>query len=663
MYKYCSNPLLFLKSLTPLFLQTRVVEHFETKLSCVQGPEISASNTMVSTRQSRTQQQEEEGGGGGGGIRNKARVSLACCNCRCQKIKCDGIVPCKGCFSHDSMCTYEPVKSTKLEEHQLERHHFSVGHKAKDTEAGEDEHRELATRILARRDSVRIIIISGICVDSECNAYKVDKRPCCMCGKNNLPKITLLCDNCDDPYHIHCVGLEAVPPPEEKWVCTRCVVLDQSLIPTHSISGTCRRPRPSKVASDLANLEMNAARDHYLYHNVTPQTDGLYHCPWEKDQNSNCQHKPDKLKCNYEYGKISPSPLLLLMLIIRVSASLFVDSHLKPYKCQVALCKEISFSSAACLLRHEREAHAMHGHGNKPFLCTYDGCERSVHGNGFPRHWNSLDHMKRAHNDPGHPKSNASESPRSAPTKSKKRKAGDNPDSPFVKKGPKRVATPLVAMQHQQPQEPGLPELYHEKQRLLSIINQEATRYVFGLYHYRSTFLSNCSASIMPKGPGPDIKEYSLHQHYQMIDDDNASTPLDTFNQEYPIISLRQDQQNFPSWTSHAERMSPPVSRPEKKLSAKELLAQGLFPTWKENAAGEELDSPDEMQKDPLATQIWRLYSKTKKQLPNQERMENLTSRIMGMSLLRRKREEAARYVLGICHCGSTFCLTVLPGY
>jgi GATA-binding protein len=83
----------------------------------------------------------------------------------------------------------------------------------------------------------------------------------------------------------------------------------------------------------------------------------------------------------------------------------------------------------------------------------------------------------------------------------------------------------------------------------------------------------------------------------------------------------------------------------------KELLRESFFPTWKDDAAGEELDSPDEMQKkDPLATQIWRLYSKTKKQLPNQERMENLTWRMMAMNLRKRRQEEAARYVLEICH-------------
>lgn len=46
------------------------------------------------------------------------------------------------------------------------------------------------------------------------------------------------------------------------------------------------------------------ARHYYLYYNVTPQADGLYHCPWENDLNSNCQHEPKKLKCHYEYASI-----------------------------------------------------------------------------------------------------------------------------------------------------------------------------------------------------------------------------------------------------------------------------------------------------------------------------------------------------------------------
>lgn len=58
------------------------------------------------------------------------------------------------------------------------------------------------------------------------------------------------------------------------------------------------------------------------------------------------------------------------------------------------------------------------------------------------------------------------------------------------------------------------------------------------------------------------------------------------------------------------------------------------------------MDSPEEMQKmDPLGIQIWKLYSKTKSQLPNKERMDNLSWRMMSMSL-KLKEQERARSVM-----------------
>lgn len=98
-----------------------------------------------------------------------------------------------------------------------------------------------------------------------------------------------------------------------------------------------------------------------------------------------------------------------------------MDSHLKPYRCKAESCEGARFSSTACLLRHEREAHGLHGHGDKPFLCVYEGCERAVPGNGFPRQWNLRDHMKRVHND--HGSSSGSPTNGSAqPSKGRKRK-------------------------------------------------------------------------------------------------------------------------------------------------------------------------------------------------------------------------------------------------
>ncbi|KAF2743404.1 hypothetical protein M011DRAFT_471349 [Sporormia fimetaria CBS 119925] len=78
-------------------------------------------------------------------------------------------------------------------------------------------------------------------------------------------------------------------------------------------------------------------------------------------------------------------------------SSKYVDSHLKPFRCNKKNCVGVQFSSTACLLRHEREAHGMHGHGSRPHLCHFRECDRSEPGNGFPRRYNLFDHMRRVH--------------------------------------------------------------------------------------------------------------------------------------------------------------------------------------------------------------------------------------------------------------------------
>ncbi len=58
---------------------------------------------------------------------------------------------------------------------------------------------------------------------------------------------------------------------------------------------------------------------------------------------------------------------------------------------------------------------------------------------------------------------------------------------------------------------------------------------------------------------------------------------------------------------------------------------------------------PDEMsKKDPLATQVWKMYAKQKSQLPNGARMENLTWRMMAMTLRKKKEQEAAEAKLAL---------------
>lgn len=55
-----------------------------------------------------------------------------------------------------------------------------------------------------------------------------------------------------------------------------------------------------------------------------------------------------------------------------------------------------------------------------------------------------------------------------------------------------------------------------------------------------------------------------------------------------------------------------------------------------------EVSSPDEMaKKDPLASQVWKVYAKDRGTLPNGARMENLTWRLMHLTLKKTEEKEA----------------------
>jgi GATA-binding protein, other eukaryote len=78
-------------------------------------------------------------------------------------------------------------------------------------------------------------------------------------------------------------------------------------------------------------------------------------------------------------------------------------------------------------------------------------------------------------------------------------------------------------------------------------------------------------------------------------------------------------------------------------IANEELLRSAAFPTMQNGTAGMS-QSPEQLQKaDPLATQVWKFFSRTKQLLPNQERMENLTWRMMHMNLRKKRMEEHRR--------------------
>ncbi|KAF2686851.1 hypothetical protein K458DRAFT_203789 [Lentithecium fluviatile CBS 122367] len=142
-----------------------------------------------------------------------------------------------------------------------------------------------------------------------------------------------------------------------------------------------------------------SARTHPLYQTL-PDADGMYACPFQAE--TKCPHKRTNLKCNFDK---------------------FLDSHIKPFRCKREKCDDVKFSSTACLLRHERENHGMHGHGDRPHLCYFADCDRSIAGHGFPRRYNAFDHMKRVHGWKGD-STNASSPPKGGPAPGTRKVAG-----------------------------------------------------------------------------------------------------------------------------------------------------------------------------------------------------------------------------------------------
>jgi len=79
---------------------------------------------------------------------------------------------------------------------------------------------------------------------------------------------------------------------------------------------------------------------------------------------------------------------------------------------------------------------------------------------------------------------------------------------------------------------------------------------------------------------------------------------------------------------------------PSEATSRQGLLRDSFLDQWKDDTVSADHETPEDMQKnDPLGTQIWKLYHRTKGQLPNGERLENLTWRMMSMNLRRKERE------------------------
>lgn len=152
-----------------------------------------------------------------------------------------------------------------------------------------------------------------------------------------------------------------------------------------------------------------------------------------------------------------------------------------------------------------------------------------------------------------------------------------------------------------------------------------------------------------------DQSHYPAAQPSSSLDDTDSSTwsslqgPL-TANTSSTNLSPA-NLSSLAAWSNvnnSSQFPKPDSLSPNLDLSTSDVLARNesllrdaVFPEWRNDVVTADFESPEELQKkDPLGTQIWKLYSRTKSRLPNQERMENLTWRMMAMNLRRREQQQ-----------------------
>lgn len=85
------------------------------------------------------------------------------------------------------------------------------------------------------------------------------------------------------------------------------------------------------------------------------------------------------------------------------------------------------------------------------------------------------------------------------------------------------------------------------------------------------------------------------------------------------------------------------------------LLGPALFPMLQNANAGNNQSIEQMQQDDPLATQIWKFFGRTKQQVPNQHRMENMTWRMMALQMRKQQQDVSDKYDISLAICSPTY--------
>src|SRR5690242_15409216 len=63
----------------------------------------------------------------------------------------------------------------------------------------------------------------------------IDPETACLaCGSQSRPESMLICDQCQQGFHLYCFGLPSIPE-EDEWICQGCRELEGLSVGVHSV--------------------------------------------------------------------------------------------------------------------------------------------------------------------------------------------------------------------------------------------------------------------------------------------------------------------------------------------------------------------------------------------------------------------------------------------
>lgn len=96
---------------------------------------------------------------------------------------------------------------------------------------------------------------------------------CCTCSKTDRPEVLLLCDDCDDAYHLECLRPALLSVPDGDWYCPLCehkrlcdklleklIILIKEHDELESKRNQCISKRTNRLANVMVNLDRMVKR-------------------------------------------------------------------------------------------------------------------------------------------------------------------------------------------------------------------------------------------------------------------------------------------------------------------------------------------------------------------------------------------------------------------